>query len=59
MGNSLAVQLVRALCFHCWGPGSVLGRGTKILQATRHSQREKKQRKFNYVFRSNFGKIKR
>ena len=35
--------MVRALCFHCWGPGSVFGWGTKILQATRHSQREKKR----------------
>lgn len=25
-------------CFHCQGPGSVLGRGTKISQALQHGQ---------------------
>ena len=25
--------VVRILCFHCWGPGSISGKGTKILQA--------------------------
>jgi len=24
---------VKTRCFHCWGPGSILGQGTKIPQA--------------------------
>ena len=26
--------------FHCWGPGSLPGQGTEVLQATRHSQKK-------------------
>ena len=33
-GNSLAVTVVRTWCFHCQGPGSNPGQGTKIPQAT-------------------------
>ena len=31
--NSLAVQMVRTLCFYCRGSGLIPGRGIKILQA--------------------------
>ena len=33
--------VVRTQCFHCWGPGLIPGQGTKILQATWHSQKKK------------------
>ena len=29
------VPVVGTLCFHCWGPGSIPGQGTKISQAWR------------------------
>ena len=32
---------VRTWCFHCHGPGSIRDWGTKILQATWHSQKKK------------------
>ena len=31
------VSVVRIQCFHCWGPGSIPGRGTKILQVEQHA----------------------
>ena len=31
------VSVVRTQCFHCWGPGSIPGRGTKILQVEQHT----------------------
>ena len=31
--------VVRIQCFHCWGPGSSPGRGTKITQALRCGQK--------------------
>ena len=34
--------VVRAPCFHCEGPGSIPGQGTKILQAARCGQKKKK-----------------
>ena len=34
--------MVRTLHFHCWGPGSIPGQGTKIPQAARHGQKKKK-----------------
>ena len=34
--------VVRTWCFHCWGPGSIPGQGTKILQAMWHGQKKKK-----------------
>ena len=37
--------VVRALRFHCRGLGSNPGRGTKILQAERHSQKKKKKKR--------------
>ena len=35
--------VVRTRCFHCGGPGSILGRGTKIPQDVWHSQKKKKK----------------
>ena len=35
--------VVRTPHFHCRGPGSIPGQGTKILQATRHSQKTPKR----------------
>ena len=35
--------VVRTWRFHCCGPGSVPGWGMKILQATRCSQKKKKE----------------
>ena len=32
--------MVRILGFHCRGLGSILGRGTKILQARQHGQKK-------------------
>ena len=37
--------VVRTWPFHCGGPGSVPGRGTKILQASRCSQEKRKKKK--------------
>ena len=33
--------VVRTWHFYCWGPGSIAGWGTKILQAARHGQKKK------------------
>ena len=33
--------VVRTWCFHCWGPGPIPRRGTKIPQATQCSQKKK------------------
>ena len=35
--------VVRTWCFHCCGPGSIPGRGTKIPQATQCGQKKKKK----------------
>ena len=40
--------------FHCWGPGSIPGQGTRIPQAKQHlcsqkRKKERKKRKHNYV----------
>ena len=35
---------VRIQCFHCHGPRSTPGQGTKILQVTMHSQKERKKK---------------
>ena len=40
-GNSLAVQGLGLWRFHCRGPGSVSGQGTKTPQAARHGQKQK------------------
>ena len=40
-GNSLAVQRLGLCAFTAKGPGSILGGGIKILQATQHSRRVK------------------
>ena len=43
--------VVRTLCFHCWGPGSILGWGTKTLQAVQWGQKKKKERKkYKYTY---------
>ena len=34
--------VVRTMCFHCQGPSSVPGQGTKIPQAVQYSQKKKK-----------------
>ena len=45
-GTFLVVQwLVRTWCFHCHGPGSIPGRGTKTLQGARCSIKRKKEKK--------------
>ena len=38
-GNSLAVQWLGLHSFHCRGPGSTLGQGTKILKAMQCGQK--------------------
>ena len=38
-------RVVRTLCFHCRGPGSVPGWGTKILEAAQPKKKEKKRPK--------------
>ena len=35
--------VVRTWQFHCWGPGSILGQGIRIMQATQHGQKKKKK----------------
>ena len=35
--------VVRTRCFHCHGPGSIPGWGTKILQATQPKKKERKE----------------
>ena len=41
--------VVKTLCFHCWGLGSIPGGGTKILQAERLSQKNKKEENKNII----------
>ena len=41
-GNSLEVQWLGLCAFTAVDPGLILGWGTKILQATRHGQKKKK-----------------
>ena len=43
LGNSLVVQWLGLCAFTAEGPGSVSGQGTKIPQATQHSQKKKKK----------------
>ena len=33
--------VVRTQCFHCWDSDLIPGWGTRLLQATAHSQKEK------------------
>ena len=40
--------VVRTQCFHCWGSDLIPGWGTKLLQATAHSQK-KKQRDYDLL----------
>ena len=40
LGNSLVVQWLGLDIFHCHGPGSIPGQGTKILQAAQCSQKK-------------------
>ena len=42
VGNSLAVQWLGLPAFTAVGPGSIPGQGTKIPQAMRRGQKEKK-----------------
>ena len=44
MGTSLAEQWIRLCAPNAAGPGSIPARGTKILQATRRSQKKKKKK---------------
>ena len=37
--------VVRTRSFHCWGPGSIPGQGTKIPQAAQCGQEKKKKKK--------------
>ena len=37
--------MVRTPHFQCWGPGSIPGQGTKILQAARHGQKKERKKK--------------
>ena len=39
--------VVRTWQFHCWGPGSILGQGIRIMQATQHGQKKKKKSLIN------------
>ena len=32
--------MVRTWHYHCWGPGSIPGQGTKVLQASQHSKKK-------------------
>ena len=43
-GNSLAVQWLGLGAFTAMSPGSIPGQGTKIPQASQHSQKKKKKR---------------
>ena len=43
IGNSLAIQWLGLSTFTAEGPGSVPGRGTKILKASRCGQKKKKK----------------
>ena len=36
--------VIRTQHFHCWGPGSIPSRGTKISHAAQHSQKRKKKK---------------
>ena len=36
--------VVRTWRFHCRGPGSIPGQGTKIQQATQHGQKKERER---------------
>ena len=36
--------VVKTLCFHCYDLDSLLGQGTKILQATQHNWKKKKKK---------------
>ena len=36
-------SVVRALCTHCEGPGSILGEGTKIPQLTWQAKKKKRR----------------
>ena len=41
----LAGPVVRTWCFHCGGPDSIPGQGTKSLQVARHDQNKQKESK--------------
>ena len=44
-GSSPGGPVVGTQRFHCHGPGSIPGQGTKILQVTWHGQKKKKKKK--------------
>ena len=37
--------VVRIWCFHCWGPGSIPGRGTEIPQVMHRKRRKERKRR--------------
>ena len=41
--------VVRTLCYHSDGPGSISGWGTKIPQVMQHSQEKKRERNWQYT----------
>ena len=45
LGGFPGSPVVRTRRFHCHGPGSIPGQGTKITQAAQHSQRKKEEKK--------------
>ena len=45
ISSTLVVQWLGLSAFTAVGPGSIPGRGAKIPQATRHSQKKKKKKK--------------
>ena len=42
--------VVRTQCFHCHGPGSIPGQGTKIMQATQPKKKKKKLYTDIYIY---------
>ena len=49
IGNSLAVQWLRLCGPNAGGPGSIPGRGTKILHAARRGQKKKKKGLYTFI----------
>ena len=41
--------VVRTQCFHCHGPGSIPGQGTKIMHATQPKKKKKKNYTQTYI----------
>ena len=45
LGDFPRGTVLRILCFHCRGKGSVPGRGTKILYVVQHNMQERKKKR--------------